>query len=211
MPLSFNISQKVSENPLYNLAVSLPFICAFYLQNKHGQIIIPIFNTPLNQDLTILINIIIIIVLYFLLILYLAIASNFSIFYAESKLYIAFPIVAIISGIFLLFDGPEKPKIGLILVIHVLLTSLPSILLKNQRDNFNLSIQITYFIGTVLSITLFTSGILWYFGNTIFINTIEALFGLETVLESSYKICSIMLLTLGYVVFFGTFQIEKNE
>lgn len=204
---SFGISQKIVENPFYNLGVALPFLCAFYLVNIDTPVAIPIVGYGLSREISSILRIAMVGFFYYLAVVYCAMASHFSFFVAESRLYWALPIFICFASVKLIFGDADQPKLGVIFGIHAALIMFFHWI--GDGDKERVSLVVTQLIGAVLSVSCFTAGVLWYFGDYLFIEQVGAVLGIGTPTAESLKLGALMMFTLGYVIFYGVFQVSR--
>jgi len=204
---SFGISQKIIENPNYNLGVALPFVCAFYLLNMDQGVVWSWFEYEFGFEVSSLLRIIFVGFMYYALVLYFALASHFSMFVKDSKACWFFPIIVCISGLNLIFGEQDEPKLGLILSIHAALIMLLHWLGDSSKEN--ISLFVTQALGAIISLASFTAGVMWFFKEYIFIDEVSAVLGIEVINPRSLDVGWLMMFTTGYVVFYGVFQVSR--
>lgn len=208
MAFSLGFSEKVINNPIYNLGFALPFVCAFYLMNTNVIYSLPFIGFSIGRDLSALLSIAIVSFFYFLSIAYIVIASYFSEHLNENKWFWVFPIFVIAASVRMLISAdPEEPKIALLFGLHAVLVIFFHLISKENKEE--ISLATTQLLGAFLSITLFTSGILWYFGQPYFSGAVQSVLAVESVSKESRQVGGIMLFTLGYVCFYGVFKISE--
>jgi hypothetical protein len=205
--LSLGVSQKITENPYYNLGAALPFLCAFYLMNKDQGIVIPWLDYELAREFSSILRIMMLAFFYYMIAVYFAIASHFSLVLQESKLYWALPILICFGGFKLLFSAADEPQLGLIFSVHAALIMLFHWLGDGKKEF--VSLLVTQILGAVLSVTCFTLGVLWYLGDYLFMDQITSVLRIGQPTDQSLKLGAIMLFTFGYVVFYGIFQVSR--
>jgi hypothetical protein len=205
IPLSFGINQKIADSAYYNLGLALPFVCAFYIMNSPSNLIISVIDYELGSDASIFTKIVLIALLYYIIVFYIILASNLSYYMEQSRFYWVLPIAVMLLSMDLYFDSDSKPKVTLIFGVHAALVML--IHLIGDGTNKYISLGVTQILGAIFSLTFFTSGILWYFGNYVFMDAVIAAIGVNNVSEESVIIGGIMLFTMGYVLYYGVFKI----
>jgi len=204
---SFGVSQKIIENPYYNLGVALPFVCAFYLLNMEQGVVWSWFDYEFGPEVSSLLRIMFVGFFYYAVVLYFAIASHFSLFVKDSKAYWILPIIVCISGLKLIFGAQDEPKIGLIFSAHAVLIMLFHWLGNGSKEY--VSLIVTQVLGAIASIACFSAGVMWFYQEYIFVDEIGAVLGIDATDPKSLNVGSIMMFTLGYVIFYGVFQVSR--
>ncbi|KHA56559.1 hypothetical protein NM74_11105 [Aeromonas hydrophila] len=204
---SFGISKKIVENPFYNLGVALPFLCAFYLVNIDAPVIVPIFGYELGREVSSIFRIVMVGFLYFMVVVYCTMASHFSFFAADSRLYWMLPVFICISSVVLIFGDADQPKLGVVFGVHSGLIMLFHWVGNGNKER--ISLIVTQLLGAVLSVSCFTAGNLWYFGDYLFVEQVGAVLGIGIPTTESLKLGALMMFTLGYVIFYGVFQVSR--
>lgn len=204
MSLSFGLSKRVIENTLYNISVALPFICAFYIMNTAGVIVVPYTNVTIPYELTRFAEIIIIGLFYYFLVFCLIWFGSVSLMYENSKLSMVCAGILGISGVYAWFKRDHSPKVFIILSLLALVYIL-IVKISNRNDN-NSSLIAMQICGGLLSLLCFVTGVLWFENVLLFQSFISNMFGLQIIKQESLRVGSVMLVTIGYVVLFSVFK-----
>ncbi len=206
MALSFGFDNKILSSSMYNLCYSLPFMCAFYVVNNQTIYSVPLFG-ELSVELSSLLNIFAVAFYYFIFVFYVVVSANLSQMVRANKLTLIPVAIIFIMMLYKIFQPePNQPKIIFIFCLHAFLV-LAAYPLK--RGAVNISLATTLILGPVLSLICFTTGVLWYFETFLFSDYIASLMGLATIDPNSYKLGAVMLFSMGYVIFYGTYKLNE--
>lgn len=204
MSLSFGLSKRVIENTLYNISIALPFVCAFYLMNTEGSIVVPYINVTIPYELTRLAEILIIAVFYYFLVFCLIWFGSIYLMYENSKLSMVCAGILGMSGVYAWFKRDHSPKVFIILSLLALVYIF--IVKISNRNDINSSLIAMQIFGGLLSLLCFVTGVLWFENVFLFQDFISNIFGLQIIKPESVKVGSVMLITIGYVVLFSVFK-----
>lgn len=204
MTLSFGLSKRVIENTLYNISVSLPFICAFYILNTTAIVTVPFTNIPIQYELARLVEIFEIVFVYYFFVFCFIWFGSISLIYGKSRLSATCAIILAASGIYSFFKQDHTPKVfvfySIVCLIYVFIIKVCN---SKESNGSLLAIQMC---GSVLSLLCFVTGLLWFENCLLFKDFISYIMGLQVINQESIKVGAVMLVTIGYVVLFSIFK-----
>jgi hypothetical protein len=162
----------------------------------------------LSADVSNVITIISVGVTYYLFVLFVALASHFSLLIEDNKGWLAIPILVLVMSGFSLASGEVVPRVPLYFSVLSALVLVAAFCGKHAADFSRVA---TSFLGAVIALVCASTGLLWFFGQPILEETVASAFGLSSVASDSVKLGGLMLIATGYVIFYGVFKINETE
>lgn len=205
MPLSFGFDSKIVNSPIYNLAYSLPFVCAFYVMNAPLVFEMP-FGFELKGELASLFCILAATFYYLLFVVFVALSSHFSELIEDNKAWLIYAAIIFILSIYGIIENEGQPKIS---IYFTILSGIILLSCAFKKHNPSLSHAATSFMGALACLLCFTSGVLWYFDQYLFLDAVKSALGLEQIKPESYKVGAVMLFSMGYVIYYGVFKLNE--
>ena len=207
MPLGSKLDPKIVSSPIYNLSLSLPFVCAFYIINV-GEVISLPFGYEASGETSHVLHILSASFYYAVFIMFAALASHMSALIEKNKFWLIYVIFIFVISLLALTNNQDQPKIS---IYFTVLASIVLITVALKKHHSHISHIATTFLGAIASLLCFTSGILWYFDFYLFQDSIAALFGLQIVKPISMKVGAAMLISMGYVIYYGIFKLNEDS
>lgn len=202
---SFGIAKVVADHPAYNLGIALPFICAFYLLNSPEPVAV-LFGYKLGTNFSAFVKILSVTLYYAIAIVMLLMAAAASKAVVESRAWLIMVIVWVVASVFGYFTQDEMPIVGL---FFGALSLIYLLLVACKMENGALSLALVNIAAVILSVTSFTTGILWFNEQYLFKDAVALVFGFSQLSPESLKVGAFMLVTSGYSMFYAVFETGK--